>query len=362
MKNLLFLLLLIPSVIYAQTITSFTVSGAVSGVPEAAEVKLTSTNDAKIVVAQGSVNQGKFILKGSVPEPGLYWLTIGNEQPQHIYLENKNISITGSQKDIHNLKVQGSQSHKDFEVFKGTFNPLIGEMNALVAEINQTNDQKKRETLIKRYELIVNIIKNEVGNFVSTRPSSFVSPFLLYVTAQMYDDPVLLEQRFNALSNDIRNSQIGQSLNQYIQYQKVGAVGTDAIDFSHPDVNGKPVTFSSYRGKYVLLDFWASWCRPCRDENPTVVKAYEKFNKKNFTVLGVSLDRDKDPWLRAIEKDKLTWTHVSDLQFWNNAVAVMYRVQGIPQNFLVDPQGKIVAKNLRGPDLENKLCELLGCN
>jgi peroxiredoxin len=112
----------------------------------------------------------------------------------------------------------------------------------------------------------------------------------------------------------------------------------------------------------VLVDFWASWCRPCRAENPNVVKVYNKFKNKNFTVLGVSLDQEKAAWVKAIEKDKLTWTHVSDLQQWNNAVAQLYRVQSIPQNFLIDPNGNIVAKDLRGEDLEKKLCELLGCN
>ena len=139
-------------------------------------------------------------------------------------------------------------------------------------------------------------------------------------------------------------------------------MGTDALDFTQNDISDKPVTLSSFKGKYVLVDFWASWCRPCRAENPNVVKIYNKFKSKNFTVLGVSLDQQKDAWLKAIEKDNLTWTHVSDLQQWNNAVAQLYRVQSIPQNFLIDPKGKIVAKDLRGEDLEKKLCEYLGCS
>ena len=126
-----------------------------------------------------------------------------------------------------------------------------------------------------------------------------------------------------------------------------------------PDVNGKPVSLNSFRGKYVLVDFWASWCGPCREENPNVVAAYNKFKNKNFTILGVSLDKEKSAWLKAIKDDGLTWNHISDLKFWNSIAVPLYKIEGIPYNVLVDPQGKIIAKELRGPDLENKLAEVL---
>lgn len=134
------------------------------------------------------------------------------------------------------------------------------------------------------------------------------------------------------------------------------------MDFSQNDVNNRPVKLSDFRGKYVLLDFWASWCGPCRQENPNVVKAYKTYKDKNFTVLGVSLDQPgkKQDWLQAIEKDGLTWTQLSDLQGWKNAASTLYGVRGIPANFLIDPQGKIVGKDLRGAALEKKLGELLG--
>jgi peroxiredoxin len=141
-----------------------------------------------------------------------------------------------------------------------------------------------------------------------------------------------------------------------------GAVGSKAIEFTQNDTTGNPVSLASFRGKYVLIDFWASWCKPCRMENPNVVVAFNKFKGKNFTVLGISLDKSRDSWINAIKEDQLAWTHVSDLKFWSNDVAVKYRIESIPQNYLIDPDGKIIAKNLRGPELQSRLCDLLGCN
>jgi peroxiredoxin len=361
MKNILFCFFFFPTLLFAQA-NGFVVSGKIDGLPEGIEARITSTQQDKQLVAKSIVKAGTFTIVGQVPEPGLYWLELGKEQAQHIYLENSAIKVTGLKKNLKNIKVEGSKSHKDFEIFRNVFNPLVGELNAAAAQVNQAKDEKKREALMKNYDSISRRINMEVGKFIAVKKSSFVSPFLLFITAQLYEDPLLMEQRYLSLDSNIRHSQIGKSLAEFVAYNKVGAVGTAALDFTQPDVKGNAVSLSSMKGKYVLIDFWASWCKPCRDENPNVVKAFDKFNAKNFTVLGVSLDKEKEPWIKAIEKDNLKWTQVSDLQFWNNSVAVMYHVQGIPQNFLVDPNGKIVGKNLRGAELEAKLCELLGCN
>ncbi|MGN6508938.1 MAG: peroxiredoxin family protein, partial [Chitinophaga sp.] len=197
--------------------------------------------------------------------------------------------------------------------------------------------------------------------FLETHTGSVVALDVVKQLAGSTPDYAEVYPQFARLSEDVRESEAGKTYAEYLEKIKAVSIGATAPEFSQNDTEGKPVSLASFRGKYVLIDFWASWCGPCRKENPNVVKAYNTYKGKNFTILGVSLDKEdaKDKWLQAIADDNLTWTHVSDLAFWNNAVAKQYAVRSIPQNFLIDPQGKIVAKNLRGKALEDKLAELL---
>ena len=155
------------------------------------------------------------------------------------------------------------------------------------------------------------------------------------------------------------DQQLAQMAQQDSQQNGSSWVGQQAPDFSLPDVNGHPVSLASYRGKYLLVDFWASWCGPCRAENPNVVKVYNEFKGKKFAILGVSLDKEKDAWQEAIRADKLDWTHISDLKYWGSKAVETFKFEGIPFNLLIDPQGKIIASGLRGDDLENKLKSVL---
>ena len=358
-----FISLLHTNLLAANKDTSFTVTGNMAGFADGTLVKLEDQNTGE-QVAQTTIQKNRFVLKGKLAEPTLCWLKISGDEQQYVYVENKKITVSGIKPIKTNFKVEGSSSHTDFMDFQKLFTPLMLRLQSLVATINSTAYGPQRDSMMTIYSGIQDTIQQSVDQYVNKHLSSYVTPFVLFVTTQFYDNPVLLEKRFLSLDSSVRSTPTSKSLKAYIDYNKVGAVGTDAIDFSQPDTLGVPVSLSSFKGKYVLVDFWASWCGPCRMENPNVVASFNKFKEKNFTVLGVSLDRpgQKDNWLAAIHKDNLTWTHVSDLQFWNNAAAKIYRVQGIPFNLLLDPQGKIIGRNLRGSDLEKKLCETLGCN
>jgi peroxiredoxin len=199
-------------------------------------------------------------------------------------------------------------------------------------------------------------------NFILANPNSYLSLLTLSSLGGPSPDPNEIEPLLNGLSKELRETETARMLKNALENLKATADGAMAPDFEQADTLGHKVRLSSFRGKYVLLDFWASWCAPCRQENPNIVKVYNRFKDKNFTIVGISLDKPggEFAWLTAIRRDHLAWTQLSDLKFWNNAVAQLYFVQGIPKNFLIDPTGKIIAQDLRGDDLEAKLEEVLG--
>jgi peroxiredoxin len=357
----------------------FVITGTISGLANGTSVKLINANTSteiassavetkKVTVKKNgkpvTTSQTVFVLKGELKEPDLCVLTIGDMKPFNLYTENNKIAITGKAADMTKWVVKGSASHIDFAQFEKTFTPLAQSLNTTATTINGLAEGSQRDSLMKTYNSLQTGIQTEIDAFITKKKSSYVSAFVLLVMMGFNDNPFIAESRLTQLDTAVQHSYLGSLLSGQIADAKVGAVGSLAMEFSQPDTSGNAVTLSSFRGKYVLVDFWASWCRPCREENPNVVRSYNKFKDKNFTVLGVSLDRPgrKEDWVNAIKEDNLTWTHVSDLQFWNNQVAKLYKVQGIPQNFLIDPNGVIVGKNLRGPELEAKLCEILGCN
>jgi peroxiredoxin len=321
----------------------FIISGNVTGFPDGTAVSFLN-EQTNLPEKQTTIKSGKFVIKGKVEEPGFKGLIFGDQPPLvPLFLDNSSIQITGDKNAIDKLSITGSPSQTLFAEYTGALKPY--------EKIFMPNAEFDSNA--------VSNIEKISTEFVKKHPTSYVAPLAIVRMFQADQDGAKSEELYMLLPPAIQSSGLGQYVNQQIQESKINPIGSVIKDFSQKDTSGMMVNVSSFRGKYVLLDFWASWCRPCRMENPNVVAAYNKFHDKNFTILGVSLDQAKLAWLDAIKMDGLVWNHVSDLKGWNNEVAALFQIRSIPQNLLIDPDGKIIAKNLRGTVLENKLQALL---
>jgi len=281
-----------------------------------------------------------------------------------VYLEKGQLVVSGED-SIKYATVMGSRVNTEYADYKAKV--LDGPQKVLDAaddEFMTAPDSRKKDTafvqgIMDRVKHVFKQIDSLKYVYIHERPDSYFSLTALEEVAGQDIDPSKIAPLFNSLSQRVRGTTAGLAFEKKLHEVSATSIGAIAPNFVQKDVRGRPVKLSDFRGKYVLLDFWASWCGPCRGENPNVVKAFQRWKGKNFTVLGVSLDSKKDAWLAAIRADRLSWTQVSDLQSWNNSAARQYGITAIPQNFLIDPKGKIVGKNLRGDALEERLKELL---
>ena len=374
MKKTILLLLLLPFAAAAQK--GFTITGKVPGLKEPAKVYLATVQSGAFKdIDSATVINGNFKFTGSLSEPCQAIVRVKRintpevkYHPDQLGLFIENAAIQISAKDsVKNAVITGSVSDKESRQLDAITRPLTdkiiylnnryGKKNQQGVYLSSADERKKAGDTIQG---LVASIKNAKLKFVEGHLNSFMGLYTynLYILDNKFV-PSEVSPLFDRFSDKLKQSDLGKKTVEKLEIGKRRQTGAKATDFTQNDLNDKPFTLSSLRGKYVLVDFWASWCVPCRAENPNVVKAYAQLKDKNFEIVGVSLDQGKAAWAEAVKKDGLPWIHVSDLKGWKNEVAVMYGINSVPQNLLIDPNGQIIAKNLRGDALTQKLAELI---
>jgi len=355
---------------------NFTVSGEIKNAPATIVYleQISFDNMPPQVLDSMSLKDGKFSLKGKATEEALLQLRFPEIEKSPLFFvinDKSNIEMVADWNDIRKIKYQGSPATERLQVFVDSLSATQQKLYAIQYEMqNVIQDDSLKN--IKQLEMtsILTAFKNYVKQTATDDNSPMVSMFATSINTgtdgaeneALYNNLIKRFPKHTGIQTVVkqfRESTANTQQQQQPQQSGAVAVGSMAPDITMPDVNGNNLSLSSLKGKYVLVDFWASWCGPCRGENPNLVAAYKKYKSKNFTILGVSLDKTKQAWVEAIQQDGLTWNHISDLKFWNSAAVSLYGFNGIPYNVLLDPTGKIIADNLRGSDLESKLAEVL---
>jgi peroxiredoxin len=364
---------LLPVLAFAQDST-FAVQGKIGTYNAPAKVYIQYRKAGKTVMDSAVLKNGEFKFTGTAAAvPGQGYLLLNpkgtsmntSRDYKAIYIEPGAINVKGTDV-IAKATVSGTRTNTENEQYQAALKQVYDAYAAMEEkEKGVTDEQKKSPAFMReswKAEKAIETQEKAINKkFIQEHPDSYVSLNALqsYVYSADYAD---IEPLYNGFSPTLKASEGGKAFRDMLSKLKAVAIGANAPEIAEADTAGNVVSLSSFRGKYVLVDFWASWCGPCRRENPNVVRTYNQYKGKNFTILGVSLDGKgaKAAWLGAIHKDGLQWAQVSDLQGWKSRPADSYAVRAIPQNFLIDPNGKIIGKNLRSFDLEDKLSELFG--
>ncbi len=339
--------------------SSYAIIGKVTGLDTGLIIlnhRQTGKNDTAVL------DHGYFTYKGKADTAEVCSITLG-KQTKRFFLENGKISMLIKKDSLPYALISGTKVQDEYNYFHNQLSKSVTDQMAAVDKAYDSANNKKNQRAMDSLDKVYNALdleqKQLVMDFTKSHPSSVVSAFEIYNNFSYNPRLGQLDSLFQQLDTSVRVTYFGRQLRDLIVKTKLTAIGNPAPDFASNDENGKSVSLSSLKGKYVLIDFWASWCGPCRLENPNVVKAFHKFHDKGFDIFGVSLDDTKADWLKAIKKDGLSWTQVSDLKGWQAWAVSLYGIKGIPMNYLLDKNGLIVAKGLRGEELDSKLSELL---
>jgi peroxiredoxin len=366
MKNL-YILVVIAGLLKACTSPEprYSINGKIEG-SDTVTFLLQKMKGSELITIDSAVSKkGIFRMKGgAVDYPEMVSLVAkGRPARTTFYLENSPITITGSLDSLFNARISGSVSHDEYVSYVEEMKPLSEKYSAAYLEFQAANvsgDTAKTALIEKQFTDIQEEMKAMQKEFVRNNPKSFVAPSILRALIY-YLEPAEIESMLNAMDTAVARIPVVQEMKARVAVMKSVDVGQKAPDFTLNDVNGNPVALSSKTGtKLLLLDFWAAWCGPCRQENPNLVRVYKEFNKKGFDIFAVSLDRSNEEWVKAIADDQLTWTHVLNTRNDKNSPANMYAVYTIPSNFLIDEKGIIIGRNLRGDALYTKVKEVLG--
>ena len=337
------------------------VTGKIENAPDGVVVLSQFTDSRpKVLDTLELGSNGEFSYDLTVETPTFYELNLYGQKVVRLALFKEDVEVNYNFSDPESLTIEGSEDSKEMlkiDKLMGDYQVEVNKLNEAYYEAMSKNDSEA----IKKIQLDAMALESQqaekVKEMISSMGDSFASLAAIGLLNPKNDFP-FIDELVARLNENYPGTIAILQMKQQLDEMRVLAVGQPAPEIELPNPDGTIVKLSDLRGKYVLIDFWAAWCKPCRQENPNVVRLYNQYKDKGFEVFGVSLDRTKEDWVKAIADDGLTWTQVSDLKYFNSVAAELYQIQAIPATYMIDPDGKIIAKDLRGPSLENKLSEL----